>query len=75
MTGQASRAVEYVSADSFVLVVSFRVGVAGCTGVFGVIGGVRMAIHTSAPFPVVRPAVNREILPVVVERGRRPGGF
>ena len=73
VTGKAGRAIESVSADPFVLVVRFRVGVASCAGENGIIRQVRVAVCTSIPLSVVLAAVNRET--VVVESRRRPGCF
>ena len=67
VTGKAGRAVENVSADSFVLVVRFRIGVAGRAGENGIIRQVGVAICAGIPLPVVLAAVNREMHPIVVE--------
>ena len=75
VAGKASRIVERIATHASVLVVRFRVGVTSRAGEFGVVRGIRMAFRASIPNALVRPRINRKILPVVVESGRRPGGF
>lgn len=75
VASQAGRAVVGISADAIVLVIGLRVGMAGGTGKFSVIGRVGMALGTLIPLPLVLAAVNGEILPVVVKGRRRPGRF
>ena len=75
VTSEASRTLISVPPYPIVLVVRFRICVAGRTGVFGIIGGIRMAIYTGRPLPLVLAAVNRKMLPVVVECRRHPARF
>ena len=72
MASQTGIAVVNVSPYANVLVVGFRVGMAGDAGEFGIIGWVRMAIGASAPLPVVFPTVNGEILDIMVKCRRCP---
>ena len=75
VAGQASGTVVRVSVYACVLIVRLRIGVASGASEFRVIGRVGMAIGALVPFTLVRPAVNGEILPVMVKRSRRPGRF
>lgn len=75
MTGQTSIAVVRISAHTGVLVVGFRVGVARYARKFGVVGRIGVAIGAGCPLPVVFPAVNGEILGIVLEIGGRPSRF
>lgn len=75
VTGQTSRALIDIPPDAVVIVIGFRVGMAGSAGKFCVIARICMTIHTSTPLPVVCTAVNREVLPVMVKGGRHPGRF
>ena len=73
MAGQACRAVVGIAVDAIVFIVRFRVGMTGRASKLRIVGQVDMAIHTLVPLPVMRPAVNREELAVVVESSRHPG--
>ena len=75
VAGETGRAVISITADAIVLIIGFRIGMAGSTGDYGIIGRIGMTIHTGIPFAIMRPAVNREILGIVVEIGRFPGGL
>ena len=75
VTGQTGVTVVQISADAVVLVICFGVDMAIGTRHLRIIGRVGMAIDTLIPFAVVGAAVDGEILPVVVEIGRRPTGF
>lgn len=75
VTSQTSRVVVSISVDAIVLIVRFRIRMAGRTAEFHKIARVGMAIYTSVPFAIVRTTVNGEVLVVVVQRGRRPGIF
>ena len=75
VTGQASITLVDITVDAAVLIICFRVGMASGTSHLGIVGGVAVAIGTGAPLSIVFPAINREILPIVVECGRRPSVF
>ena len=55
------------------LFVGLRIGVAIGTGHFSIIGRITVTVGTLIPLTLVGSAVNREILCIVVEGGRRPG--
>ena len=66
VAGQASRAVVRVAAYASVFIVRLRVCMAGRASEFSIVRRVRVAFQALAPFPIVRPAVNGEILRIVV---------
>ena len=72
VAGQAGVILINIPADTAVLIVGLRVGMAIGAGHLCIIGRVSMAIDTLIPLAVMGPAVDGEILPVVVEGGRRP---
>ena len=67
VAGQTSRAIVGIAVYTVVIIISLRVCVAGCTGIFSIVGWVGMAIRTSTPFSIVLSAVNGEVLRVVVK--------
>ena len=71
VTSQASRTVVRIAIDTGVLIVGFRVEVAGDAGKFRIIGRVGMAIDTLIPLSLVGAAVNREIGGIVLQVGGR----
>lgn len=75
VASQAGQTVVAITVDAIVLVVGFRVGMAGSACKFGVIRGVGVAIGAGAPFAVVFPAVYREILCIMIKSRGRPGAF
>ena len=75
VAGQASRTVVGVPTDSIVLIIGLRIGMAACAGEFCEIGRVGVTIRTSVPLILVFATVNREIIPVVIESSRNPGGL
>ncbi len=72
VAGQTGVILINIPADTAVLIVGLRVGMAIGAGHLCIIGRVSMAIDTLIPLAVMGPAVDGEILPVVVEGGRRP---
>ena len=56
------------------VIVGFGLQVTGKAGKICIVTGVGVAIHTIVPLAPVFPAVNREILAVVIEGGRGPTG-
>ena len=75
MTGQARGAVVGITGNAIVIIVGFRIHVAGDAGEFRIVCRIGMAIDTGAPFAIVLAAENGEVLPVVIEGGRDPAGF
>lgn len=72
VTSKTSITIVLIPPDSRVLVVRFRVGMAGRARKLRKIVRVVVALRTLAPFAVVRPRVNREILRIVVKIRRYP---
>ena len=66
MAGQAGGTVVGIAVHAIVVVIRFRVGMAGDAGKFGVIRRIRMAVQALLPFSLVLPAVNREIVGIVL---------
>ena len=75
VAGKAGIALIYIPSYPIVLIVRFRIGMAGGAGKFSVIRGVRMAVRTLAPLTVMCPTVYREIQAIVIKGGRNPGIF
>lgn len=73
MTGKAGCTLINIPAHAIVLVVGFRIRMAGRAGKFRIVCRVRMAIHALAPLPVMFPTVNGEILAIMVKSRGRPG--
>lgn len=75
VASQTCRAVVRITIYAIMLVVGFGIRVAGGAREYGIIGGIRVAVDTLCPFSFVLPAVDGEILPIVVKGGRHPGIF
>lgn len=75
VTSEASITLVDITVDAAVLIICFRVGMASGTSHLGIVGGVAVAIGTGAPLSIVFTTINRKILSIVVECGRRPGIF
>lgn len=71
VAGQASRAVIGITVDPAVLVVGGRVGMAAGASELGVIAGIAVTIGAFTPGPLVRPAVDREIIRIMLAVFRR----
>ena len=67
VTGQAESIRIHITADAYVRIIGFRIQVTYHAAELGEITRCRMAIYTCGPFPLVLPAVDREILPVMVK--------
>ncbi len=66
MAGQTSRVLIDISSDTFMFVIGVGIQVAGYARKFRIITGVGMALRTLVPNPFMRPAVDREVLRIVV---------
>jgi hypothetical protein len=66
VAGQTRRVVVNIPTHFIVFVVCFGVGMTNGTTEHSVIGGVGVAIGTLVPFPLVRTAVNRKEIAIVV---------
>lgn len=66
MAGKAGRTAVRIPVYAIVMVVCFRIGMAGDTGKFCIIRWVGMAVGTLIPLPFVRTAVYGEIVDVVL---------
>ena len=75
VTGKAGIAFINIAADALMLIVRFARFVTSRAGEFSVIPRVRVAVHASIPLALVLARINRKILRIVVESGRRPGSF
>ena len=75
VAGKTGRTVVSITSNTIVLIIGFRIGMTGCTSDYSIIGRIGMTIHTGIPFALVRTAINREILCVVVKIGWFPGGL
>lgn len=77
MAGKAGGRIVAVSADSlmFTVHVCLVVLMAVDAAELAVIRRIGVAVGTKAPFSVVLARIHREVLSVVVERGRCPGIF
>ena len=75
VASEASITLVNITIDAAVLIVRFRVGMASGAGYLGIVSGVAVAIGTGAPLSIVFTTINRKILSIVVECGRRPGIF
>lgn len=71
VAGQASRAVIRITIDPAVLIVSGRVGMATGASKLSIVAGVAVAIGAFIPGPLVRPAVDREIIHIMLIVFRR----
>ena len=72
VAGEASRVIKRIAVYAAVLVIGFGVDMAIGATEFSIVCWVGMAVGTLVPLAFVRPAVNREILPVVVESRWHP---
>lgn len=75
MTGKTRRAVVRVPRHSVVIIIRFRIYVAGGAGEFGIIGRIGVAVHTLVPFTQVLPTVDGKVLAIMVKRRRCPRRF
>lgn len=75
MAGKTGCTIIVVSRNTIVLIIRFRIHMAGGAGKLGIVGRVDMAVCTLIPFALVLAAVDREILSVVIKGGRLPGGL
>lgn len=75
MAGETGSAVVIIPWHPVVLIVRFRVSMAGGAGKFRVIRWVRVAIHAGIPLAIVLSTVNRKILYIVVKSGGYPRSF
>ena len=65
----------YIARYAIVVVVGFGIGVASGASYLGVVVGVGMTIHASIPFTLMCPAVNGEVLCIVIESSGYPFRF
>lgn len=72
MTGKARLAVVSISVDPQVCIVSLGICMAGHTGEVSVVGRIGVALNALAPLTFMVPAVDGEVLSVVIEGGRYP---
>ena len=72
MAGETSRVLIDISSDTFMFVIGVGIQVAGYARKFRIITGVGMALRTLVPNPFMRPAVDREVLRIVVKSCWRP---
>ena len=72
MAGKTCCAIIDVSIDSIMILVGFIAGVTRDTGKYGIVSRRGMAVNTLIPFSLMLPAINREILIVMIEGGRHP---
>lgn len=75
MTGQARGAVVGVAGHAIVVIVRFRIHVAGDTGKLGIVCRVGMTIDAGSPFALMFATENGEVLSVMIEGGRDPARF
>ena len=75
VAGQTGIVLVYIPAYIFMRFIRFRIQVTTHTGKFCIVGRVGMAVRALTPLTFMRPAVNGEILGVVVKGGRHPGRF
>ena len=75
MAGQTCCAIVYIAIDTRVLIICFRVGMTGNTGKQGVITRGGVTCCTLIPLSVVSPAINREVLVIVIKGGGDPSSF
>ncbi len=73
VTGQTGIILIHISAYIFMRFIRFRIQVTTHTGKLRIVGRVGMAVRTLTPLTFMRPAVNGEILSVMVKGGRHPG--
>lgn len=72
MAGKTGRAIVGVPGDTIVLIVRFRIHMAGCTGKLHVVSRIGVAIHALIPFTQVFSAVDREVVHIMIKRSRLP---
>ena len=72
VAGQAGAALISISRHAVVLVIRLWIGMTGRAGENCIVARIRVAVHALTPLPLVGPAVDGEILPVVFEIGRNP---
>ncbi len=73
VAGQTGRTVIRVATHTSMFLVRLRVRMAGHTGELRIIIGVGMAVHTGIPFPLMHPAIDREVLAIVIKSSWLPG--
>lgn len=66
MAGQAGRAVVDIAVDPFVVVIGFRIDVAGDAGKLRETRTVRVTVDAFHPFALVRAAIDREIVAIML---------
>jgi len=72
MAGQTSRVLIDISSDTFMFVIGVGIQVADYARKLGIVTGIGVALRTLVPNPFMRPAVDGEVLRIVVKSGRRP---
>lgn len=75
MAGKTGGAVIRVSGYTHVVIVRFRIHMAGGAGKLGIVGRVGMAVYTLIPFALVLATVDRKVFHVMIKRGWLPGGL
>ena len=75
MAGQACCAVVHITIDTRVLIICFRIGMTGNTGKQSVITRGGVTCCTLIPLSIVSPAINREVLVIVIKGGGDPTSF
>ena len=75
MAGKTGIAFVNISANTGVLLIRFRVLVAGGTGELAIVARHIVTVEALVPFAIMSAAVNGEILFVVVVSRWFPGGF
>lgn len=75
MTSQARGAVVCVPGHPVVIIIRFRIHVASDAGELCIISRIGMAVDTRIPFAFVFATVNGEVWAIMIEGGRKPGGF
>ncbi len=66
MTSQTCGTIVSITIYTNMLIIGFRIGVAGYTSEFCIIRRIGVAINTLAPFPVMCSAVNGEIISIMI---------
>ena len=75
VTGQTSSIIVNIAIHILMILIGLRIGVTAHTGKLRVVVGVGMAVRTLIPFTLVRSAIDREILTVMVKISRCPGSL
>ncbi len=73
VAGQTGRAIIRIAIHTQVLLIRLRVRMTGYAGEFRIIIRIGVAIHTGIPLPLVLPAIDREVLAIVIKGCRLPG--